>query len=197
MSSDRLMAIGALEGSGPRAMGRFSARFGTPVRVNVLSGILATVFLLANVIVNHIFTGGNLAALFGVVLTLAISTTTFSYIFAFPALVVLRNKYPNASRPYRIPGGMVGAWIVMLLCEFYVVAATVFSLWPGLFTSGVTGPSSGLDRAPFEITVAVVMGIVLAIGAWFYLIGRSHRNTAGWPAEGVTAERPMAGVRRS
>src|SRR5207245_1880622 len=60
MSSDRLMAIGALEGSGPRAMGRFSARFGTPVRVNVLSGILATVFLLANVIVNHIFTGGNL-----------------------------------------------------------------------------------------------------------------------------------------
>jgi len=198
MSSDRLMAIGALEGSGPRAMGRFSARFGTPVRVNVLSGILATVFLLANVIVNHIFTGGNLAALFGVVLTLAISTTTFSYIFAFPALVVLRNKYPNASRPYRIPGGMVGAWIVMLLCEFYVVAATVFSLWPGLFTSGVTGPSSGLDRAPFEITVAVVMGIVLAIGAWFYLIGRSHRNTAGWPAEGIGAEqRPMAGVRRS
>ncbi len=198
MGADRMMAIGALAGSGPRRLGRFSARFGTPVPVNVLSGILATIFLLAAVIVNHVFANGNLPALFGVVLALAISTTTFSYIFAFPALVVLRNKYPNAPRPYRIPGGMLGAWIVMVLCEFYVVAATVFSLWPGLFTSGVTAPSSGLDRAPFEISVFVTMGIIIAIGVWFYFVGKSHAVHEGWPAEGVGAERPaMAGVRRS
>ncbi len=200
MGADRMMAIGSLAGSGPRRLGRFSARFGTPVPVNVLSGILATIFLLAAVIVNHLFANGNLSALFGVVLALAISTTTFSYIFAFPALVVLRNKYPNASRPYRIPGGMVGAWIVMVLCEFYVVAATIFSLWPGLFTSGVTGPPSGytLDRAPFEISVFVTMAIIVAIGIWFYFIGKSHAVHEGWPAEGVGAEqRPMAGVRRT
>jgi len=103
MGADRMMAIGALAGSGPRRLGYFSARFGTPVPVNVLSGILATLFLLANVIVNHVFSNGNLPALFGVVLAIAISTTTFSYIFAFPALVILRYKYPNACLLYTSP----------------------------------------------------------------------------------------------
>ena len=198
MGADRMMAIGALAGSGPRRLGRFSARFGTPVPVNVLSGVLATIFLLANVIVNHLFAGGNLAALFGVVLTLAISTTTFSYLFAFPALVVLRYKYPNAKRPYKVPGGMVGAWIVMLLTTLYVLAATVFSLWPGLFTSTVMGPSTGLDRGPFEISVFVTMAIIIGVGVWFYAIGRGHANNEGWPAEGTGAAQPeVAGVRRA
>ena len=193
-----MMAIGALAGSGPRRLGRFSARFGTPVPVNVLSGVLATIFLLANVIVNHVFAGGNLAALFGVVLTLAISTTTFSYLFAFPALIVLRYKYPNAKRPYKVPGGMVGAWIVMLLTTLYVLAATVFSLWPGLFTSTVMGPSTGLDRGPFEISVFVTMAIIIGVGVWFYAIGRGHANNEGWPAEGTGAAQPeVAGVRRA
>ena len=198
MGADRMMAIGALAGSGPRPLGTFSARFGTPVPVNVLSGVLATLFLLANVIVNHVFANGNLAALFGVVLAIAISTTTFSYIFAFPALVVLRYKYPNANRPYRVPGGMVGAWIVMLLTWLYVVAATVFSLWPGLFTSSVTAPNSGLDRGPFEISVLVTMAIIIAIGVWFYLVGKGHATHEGWHTEGAGAETPVtAGVRRA
>ena len=200
MGADRMMAIGALAGSGPRRLGYFSARFGTPVPVNVLSGILATLFLLANVIVNHVFAGGNLASLFGVVLAIAISTTTFSYIFAFPALVILRYKYPNANRPYKVPGGMVGAWVVMLLTWLYVVAATVFSLWPGLFTSSVTGPPSGytLDRAPFEISVFATMLIVIAIGVCFYIIGKGHATHEGWHTEGAGSEtRATADVRRT
>ena len=198
MGADRMMAIGSLAGSGPRALGTFSARFGTPVPVNVLSGVLATLFLLANVIVNHVFAGGNLAALFGVVLAIAISTTTFSYIFAFPALVILRYKYPNARRPFRVPGGMAGAWIVMLLTWLYVVAATVFSLWPGLFTDTVTGQASGLDRGPFELSVFVTMAIIIGVGVWFYAIGRGHAVHDRWPDEGTTADRREAtAVRRA
>jgi len=198
MGADRMMAIGSLAGSGPRALGTFSARFGTPVPVNVLSGVLATLFLLANVIVNHVFAGGNLAALFGVVLAIAISTTTFSYIFAFPALVILRYKYPNAKRPFRVPGGMAGAWIVMLLTWLYVVAATVFSLWPGLFTDNVTGQASGLDRGPFELSVFVTMAIIIGVGVWFYAIGRGHAVHDRWPDEGTTADRrEVAGVRQA
>jgi glutamate:GABA antiporter len=198
MGADRMMAIGALAGSGPRALGTFSARFGTPVPVNILSGVLATLFLLANVIVNHVFAGGNLAALFGVVLAIAISTTTFSYLFAFPALVVLRYKYPNARRPYRVPGGIVGAWIVAALTFAYVFAATVFSLWPGLFTKDVTGQALGLDRAPFELSVLITMAIIIGVGVVFYLIGRGHAVHDRWPEEGVTADRREAvGVRRA
>ena len=195
MGSDRMMAIAALAGSGPRSLGRFSSRFGTPVPVNVLSGVLATLFLLANVIINNAFAGGNLASLFTVVLAVAISTTTFSYLFAFPALVILRDRYPNAARPYRIPGGMAGAWLVMVLCEFYVLAATVFSLWPGLFTASVGDKVSGLDRGIYEIVVFVTMAIVVALGVVFYYVGKKHAVHDRWPDQGTTADRRvMAGA---
>ena len=197
MGADRMMAIGALSGSGPKALGRFSARFGTPVPVNVASGIVATVFLLATVWVNAV-AGGNIVSLFGVVIALAISTTTFSYILVFPSLVVLRRRYPNATRPYRVPGGMVGAFIVAVLCEFWVVAATIFSLWPGLFTDQALKPSSGLDRGPFELTTLVATAVLLAIGVVFYYMGRGHATDEGWPVEGAVSERKdLAGVRRA
>ncbi len=56
MGSDRLMAIGALAGSGPQQLGYFSTRFGTPIVVNVLSGIIATIFMF----ITFFVTGGGL-----------------------------------------------------------------------------------------------------------------------------------------
>jgi glutamate:GABA antiporter len=198
MGADRMMAIGAIAGSGPKWLGRFSTRFGTPVPVNVTSGVLATVFLLAAVIVNHVYANGSIASLFAVVLSLAISTTTFSYVFVFPALIVLRYKFPTVVRPYQIPGGMAGAWIVGGITWLYAMAATVFSLWPGLFTSGVLGQTSNVDRAPFEISVLVTMAIIIGIGVAFYFMGKGHAVHDVLPGEVAPAERPeMAGVTRT
>jgi glutamate:GABA antiporter len=201
MGSDRLMAIGALQGSGPRFMGHFSARFGTPITVNVLSGVLSSVFVVATFLI----TQGNLRAYFGIVLGLAISTTTFSYLAVFPALWVLRRRYPNARRPYRVPGGMLGVAIVVILTEGYALLATIFSLWPNIcsvsdgscFGSSATGQVSGLDRLPYELTVLITVGIVVAVGVWFYLIGKKHAVHDRWPDELAPADqRETAGVRR-
>jgi len=189
MGSDRLMAIGALAGSGPRSLGYFSKRFGTPVPVNVLSGILASLFLIANFLI----TGGSLKNFFTIVLGLVISTTTFSYVAVFPAIVVLRNRYPNARRPYRIGGGVIGLWVSMLLCEFYVVAATIFSLWPNLFSDKVTGAVSvggvSIDRGQYEFTIFGATAIMLVIAVIFYAVGRKHAVHDRWPDEGTTADR--------
>jgi hypothetical protein len=93
---------------------------------------------------------------------------------------------------------MVGAWIVMLLTWLYVVAATVFSLWPNLFTSSVLDKASGVDRGPFELSVFVTMAIIIGIGVVFYAIGRGHAVHDRWPEEGITADRrEPAGVRRA
>src|SRR3984893_4639056 len=197
MGSDRLMAIGALQGSGPRSLGYFSSRFGTPVPVNVVSGILASLFLIANFLI----TGGSLKNFFTIVLGLVISTTTFSYVLVFPAIVVLRRKYPNARRPYRIGGGVVGVWVAMLLCEAYVVAATIFSLWPNLFSDQVTGAVSvggvSIDRGTYELTVFGATAVMLAIAVAFYVIGRKHAVHDRWPDEVAPADqRELAGVRR-
>jgi amino acid transporter len=167
------------------------------VPVNVTSGILATLFLLAVVIVNHLYSGGNLASLFSVVLSIAISTTTFSYLFIFPALIVLRYKFPNAARPYRVPGGMAGVWIVGGITWLYALAATVFSLWPGLFSDAVLGQSGGVDRAPFEITVLATMAIVIAVGVVFYFIGKGHAVYEVLPGEAAPVTPEMVGAPRS
>ena len=49
MGSDRILAVAAYDGAFPGYFGRFHARLGTPVRVNVMSGIASTVFMLAAV----------------------------------------------------------------------------------------------------------------------------------------------------
>ena len=174
MGSDRLMAIGALAGSGPKQLGYFSSRFGTPVVVNVLSGIIATVFMF----ITFFVTGGGLHGYFAAVLGLVISTTTISYILIFPALITLRRKYPNVPRPYVVPGGSAGAWICVILTMFWVVAATVFSLWPGLFTSAWSADTAGVNRTTFEVYTFVTVAILIAIAVIFWAVGRGHAVNA-------------------
>ena len=49
MGSDRSQAVASYDGAGPRILGRFSARYGTPINVNFLSGVFSTiVFLIAS-----------------------------------------------------------------------------------------------------------------------------------------------------
>jgi len=170
MGSDRLMAIGALAGSGPQRLGYFSTRFGTPIVVNVLSGVIATLFMF----ITFFVTGGGLHGYFAAVIGLVISTTTFSYILIFPALLTLRRKYPNVPRPYRVPGGDAGAWVAVILTMFWVVAATVFSLWPGLFTSAWSADYAGVNRATFEIYTFITVAILIVIAIAFWAVGRGH-----------------------
>src|SRR4029078_12972520 len=47
MGSDRILAVGAYDGAFPGYFGRLHPRLGTPVRVNVMSGITSTIFMLA------------------------------------------------------------------------------------------------------------------------------------------------------
>lgn len=175
MGSDRLMAIGALAGSGPKQLGYFSARFGTPIVVNVLSGVIATIFMF----ITFFVTGGGLHGYFAAVLGLVISTTTFSYILIFPALITLRRKYPNQPRPYKVPGGELGAWVAVILTMFWVVAATVFSLWPGLFTGSWLDDYAGVSRSTFEIYTFVTVAFLIAVAVAFWAVGRGHAIHTG------------------
>ena len=188
MGSDRLMAIGALAGSGPKQLGYFSTRFGTPIVVNVLSGIISTVFMF----ITFFVTGGGLHGYFAAVLGLVISTTTFSYILIFPALLTLRQKYPNVKRPFVVPGGNAGAWICVVLTMFWVVAATVFSLWPNLFTSAWSGNAAGVDRTTFEVYTFVTVAFLVVVAIVFWWVGRGHAVHTG-PMPMVAQAAPAAG----
>lgn len=124
MGSDRSMAVSCLDRAGPRALGTFSARFGTPVRVNVLSGLVATAVFIAT----EQITGGNAVKFFSVALSLAISTTLMSYLAIFPAAWALRIRRPADPRPFRAPA--IG--LMTVLCTVLVLFSTVEALFPGL-----------------------------------------------------------------
>ncbi len=124
--ADRTQAVAALDGAAPPWMGRFTS-FGTPIAVNLSSGVLAS----AMCILVFLITKGSLASFFSVMLALTISTTTLSYFFIFPALAVLRRKYPHAERPYRVPGGQLGCWAVVIITEAFVVVTIITLVWPG------------------------------------------------------------------
>jgi len=155
----------------------------------VFSGIISTVFM----VLALTLTSGNLGAFFAVVLGLVISTTTFSYILIFPALLTLRRKYPNVKRPYVVPGGNTGAWVCVVLSVFWVAAATVFSLWPGLFTSTWSADHAGLSRFNFELANGIAVAILIGVAVVFWAVGRGHAIHTGPVMAQTAVPAPAAG----
>jgi glutamate:GABA antiporter len=173
MGSDRTQAVAAFDGAGPSILGTFSKRFGTPINVNLLSGVMATILM----VLAFNLTSGNAGKYFIAVLDLAISTTTISYLAIFPALIKLRYDRPDVPRPYKIPGGMAGVWIVGLLAEFWALFATVVLLWPGLGTSNPDASlASGFTRTQFELSQFIPLVVLFALGFVFYVLGAPTRQ---------------------
>jgi len=194
MGSDRTEAVASYDGGGPRVLGRFSARFGTPVTMNLVSGVVSTVLMIAAFQI----TGGDSSRYFSAVLGLTISTTTISYLFIFPALIKLRYSRPDVERPYRVPGGMAGAWICSLVPTFWALIATVFLLWPGLGVNwfGAGGnPNDSLanlsfshERLQYELSQFLPLVVIVVIGAVFYLVGgKARQEVVTEPITGLPA----------
>lgn len=175
MGADRALAVTGYDGAGPRALGVLSQRFGTPVRVNILSGVVATSVL----VLAHTLVGGSVGKLFAVVLTLAASLTLISYIGIFPALPVLRRKYPNLRRVYRAPFPLVTSGILTLL----VVVSTVQILAPGLgvhWFSATFAPEGWThsERWTYLWVEVIPLTFFLLIGVLFWALGGRTRAEA-------------------
>jgi amino acid transporter len=133
-----------------------------------MSGIVASLMMVAAVLINS-FGSPTLTGLFSTVLGFTISTTTISYLFIFPSYLRLRYKYPDVPRPYKVPGGLVGAWIVTILPLAFAVIASIFILWP----SSVPG---GMTRLTYELTQFIVLGIIVLLTIVFYVWGQLEKK---------------------
>jgi glutamate:GABA antiporter len=174
IGADRTYAIASLDRTAPVLLGRFSGRYGTPIAVNTMSGITASLFMIAAVIINTFYSSGSIAGLFGLVLGFVISTTTLSYLFIFPSYLALRIKYPHVHRPFVVPGGMVGAVIVTVLSFAYAAVASIFLLWPT--DSAIAG--SGFDRTAYELANFIPLAIILVLTIIFYVWGHLEKRNA-------------------
>ncbi len=179
MGSDRIQAVAGYDGAFIGWFGVFSSRFGTPVRVNVLSGITSTVFMVAAV---NLLTGGE-ANTFAVVLDMAISTTLISYILIFPTLIALRYRYPDADRPFRVPGGQTGVWVIGVVCTAWALLGSWVAVFPDTLEYAFGADynfqaSWGVSRLRFEVFTLGTLAVVILFAVIGYILGAPVRRSA-------------------
>jgi amino acid transporter len=184
MGADRALAVSCYDGAGPRFLGVINAKYGTPVRVNIFSGIVATII----VILAETITSGDAAKYFGAVLGVTISTTLISYLGIYPAVWKLRRSHPDVSRPFRMPWVPVLTVVLTLL----IVIATIQLIAPGLGDTwfGDSYRPDGWEYSEkwvYLLTEFIPVLAFAAVGALFWWLGRGTRaETVVAPA--ATAE---------
>jgi amino acid transporter len=193
IGSDRIQAVAAYDGAFFPFFGVFNKKLGTPVRVNVLSGIVSTAFC---VVALAAFKGGQ-DAKFAVVLTIAISTTLISYLWIFPTVLKLRYSHPQVRRPYRHPWGMAGIWASTILVMVWIALGSFEAVFPGILERifrvpydfrGTWHVARGTYEALSLGTLAVIV-IVCVIG--YIAAARVRAEGASVPIDQVIPPSPL------
>jgi amino acid transporter len=123
---------------------------------------------------------GGESATFAVVLDIAISTTLLSYLLIFPAFIMLRRKHPDVARPFRVPGGEAGAWIVCILCTGWALLGSWVAVFPDTLEH-VFGAqynfhdSWSVSQLRFEVFTLGTLAVVIGIAIIGYVLGAPVR----------------------
>jgi amino acid transporter len=178
IGSDRVQAVAAADGSWFPWFGVFNRQLGTPVRVNVMSGIVSSIFMIVAVA----FFNSGADSTFAVVLTIAISTTLLSYLAVFPAAVKLRYQFPNVHRPYVVPWGTTGLWLAGILTTFWIAFGSFVAVFPGVLEPifgvdyGSFVDAWGVSRAKFEALTLGTLVVVVVLALVGYALAEHVRR---------------------
>jgi amino acid transporter len=113
------------------------------------------------------------------VLNIAISTTLISYILVFPSVYLLRKKYPEVHRPFRVgKAGSRALLACVAVITFWVALGSWTAVFPGTLDKLFGLPYSfdeswGVSQLTFELFTIGVLAVIVAI----FLIG--YRAAAG------------------
>ena len=173
MGSDRALAVSGYDGAAPRFLGVINAKYGTPVRVNIFSGIVSTIVL----ILAHQLTSGNAAKFFGAVLGVTISTTLVSYLLIYPALWKLRRSHPEVARPFKMPWYQPLTVILMVLLIITIIELFAPGAGMSWFSSDFAPEGwTHAERFSYLLTEVVPVLIFVVIGVLFWVSGKKTRD---------------------
>lgn len=178
IATDRIQAMAAADGTFfGKFFGEFNDKLGTPLRVNILSGVMSTIFIVAAMTLVE----GDAGAIFGVVLTCAITTLLISYVIIIPAIMKLNASYPEVPRTYKVPGGKRGFQALGALLFVYIVIGSVAALFPGVL-EGLFGLEYdflevwGVSQVQFEVFTLGTLVVVILIGVIGYVFAKPLRE---------------------
>jgi glutamate:GABA antiporter len=155
MGANRSAHAAAVDGELPAVFARMRASNQTPIGAYILTGLVSTI-----VIVAYGFIAGSAEDLFWALFAFSSIIFLLPYLVLFPAFVRLRVADGTTPRPYKLPGGIGGAYVVAGICTLFILQALVFFVWvPGV-------PVDWTKTGPILIGVAItiIIGeIVIAI----------------------------------
>lgn len=155
MGSNRAAVEASADGELPKLLGREHPEWRTPVAALVITGIVSTAVLVISAI--FIDTQDNL---FFAIFAASAVIFLLPYLLMFPAVVMLRRKDPERPRPFRMPGGEVGAWIYATVTTLIVAASMVLFIWPEIPDApaewSYTGPLLGIVVAALVVGELIV-----------------------------------------
>ncbi|MFD0327453.1 hypothetical protein ACFQZC_02515 [Streptacidiphilus monticola] len=158
--------------------------------MNLVSGFTATAFMLAATLL----VSGSTAAVFSVVLTVAVTTLLLSYLVVIPALGTLRRKHPGVPRPYQVPFGAWGFRISLGLVHAWIALGSWIALFPGVLER-VLGVSYdftgtwGVSRTVFETFTLGTVAVLLAVAVLGRVIAaRTDRRSPQAPTADTLPE---------
>jgi amino acid transporter len=163
LGANHSIAATGLDKSAPGVFGHTHRRFESPDYAFYLMGAIASVVTVINF---QLFSDNE--SIFWTIFALSSVVFLLPYLLMFPALVVLRRKFPDQPRPYRVPLGNGGAWLWTLLCEAGIVMNLFLFFW--------AVPEGTNTTIYWAITGG---GTLLSIAVGFMLYQHANRKTPG------------------
>ena len=126
------LGVVAEEGNLPPVFNKTN-KYGSPMAVLVIQALIGTFVSLLYVFLPSV----NQA--YWVLSAMTVELLCIVYLLVFASLIKLRYTKPDAPRPFKIPGGMAGTWIIGGMGAFGVIFAFVVGLMPtGVFSAAQT-----------------------------------------------------------
>ncbi len=158
------LGVVATEGNLPPLFSRHNKN-GAPTGVLILQAVIGSVISLVYVFIPGVNTA------YWIMSAMTVTLLCIAYLFIFAALIKLRYSQPNTPRAFKIPGGLIGVWIVGGLGFLATALTFVISLLP---IGGI--PMSG----PLYIAIMIIGTAVLALPPLVFLkLKKKSWKTAG------------------
>ena len=120
IGANESIAATGMDATAPGIFGHKHPKNGTPDYAFYLMGAIATALTIAT----YALFGTN-DGIFWAIFTVSSIVFLLPYLLMFPSIVVLRRKFPDHPRPYKVPGGNTGALIWAILCEAGILLTLV------------------------------------------------------------------------
>ena len=159
LGTSKSMMVACQEDTLPKFLGR-QTQSGAPRNMLIIQAVVFTVLCS----VYYLFESVNSS--YWLLSAMTSELALMFYVLLFAAAIYSRYKYPSIERPFRIPGGNIGMWIVGLVGLF----ASLFTFAVGLLPPDQVHIASTLK---YEL---VLLGGILAVmlpGCWMFLRHRS------------------------